>query len=345
MNKKFIRILIAIAAGLLAVFITAFLGYSVIIKVLGDTAYAVKAPLLPFLCLISAIATMFIFFTGGIFGEEMYDEEDTEEEFISNVSEIAPSTGEELEEYPEFSRRISAEVSEPITRPDIKKIIEEQKGSVASEENETILEEDDYLSSFKPKAPVTADSDPIYDNIPSELPENYVPYEEDEEDVTDEEDEEEYEYSLRISPIGVRIFIALLCCVLAVILPINTATVYSPDKITVRRPFSVKEYSLSDAESYTVSVKLSGDVSMKVRFSDGTEKELICSSYDVISDQFDSNYSSAYGYAAFCDRLMKKKGITKHIGDLTSLSPSLALSEKDLAYIEEITETKLDINN
>ena len=80
---------------------------------------------------------------------------------------------------------------------------------------------------------------------------------------------------------------------------------------------------------------------MKIKLADGKTKELIASSYTVKSDSFDSEFSSTYSYAAHCDRLLGKGNVTKHISDISSYIPSPALSDEDIAFIEEIIEKSI----
>ena len=327
--------------------LTGLLGNILIRNSLGNTAYAVSTPFMLPLQIIAALVSVSVFTVRD--DEKNFADitEEAEEEYVSNVTDVIDTDKIDMSEYPEFSKDISADNSEsPVVRPDIKSIIAEQKSEILiHEDTDSHTEDDEFLRSFVSPVTHTADSSSVYDNIPTELPEDYIPYEEDEEDEPDEEYEDEEQYKQRIPPIFIRIVASVICAIIAIILPFNTCTVYYPNKVTMRSPFSVKEYAIEDANAYTVGVKLNGDVSLKARFGDGKECELVISENTIRSDSFDSSYSSPYEYAAFCDRLMKQKGIQKNIDDLKSLIPSPALSDEDLAYIEQIMESKLNKDN
>ncbi len=338
-KKKIIRLVCAVGSAVSAFILTRFLGHLVIGSTLGNTAYAVSAPLMLPLEILAALSAAWLFVPRS---EKTEDYE--EDEYIEELEEIYASRDEvipELDEsaYPElFKKQTEAEeTADAFIRPDIKKLLHEQSGKIqntpAPEEKEDILgdipqkEQKDYS---------------LYEDIPAELPEDYVPYEyEEEEDSEEEYDEEEYELP-KIPAIAVKATVMLVASLLAVILPVNTATVYYRDKVAVRRPFSVKEYYITDAEYYTVGVKLTGDVSMKLSFSDDSKHEFIVPSSVIKSESFKESFSSGYGYAAFCSRLLNRSYIEKRFDDLTSLSPPASLSQSDMAYIEEITETEID---
>ena len=80
---------------------------------------------------------------------------------------------------------------------------------------------------------------------------------------------------------------------------------------------------------------------MKLHYKNVHEQEFIPSA-SIKSKEFTSSFSSEYAYAAFCNRLLNRSGVEKRFDDLTSLSPNASLSDSDLAYIEEITETKFN---
>ncbi len=339
-NKNTIRIVCAVGAAISIFLITCFLGLLLIRIALGNTAYAVKIPLLLPLCAIAAILT------GNIFSfenepETEYDEEDVSEE-ISEQSTIESYTPPQLDEsiYPElFSKSFRETETVSFERPDIKQILREQgqdaEDTAPPETAETEKEEDPIFSFDKSNQEEKA----LYMDLPDELPEDYVAYEYEEDS---EEDFEEEEYiAPRIPRVIIRITAALIAIILAIFIPINCSTVYSNDSITIRRPFSEKHYPITDADYYTVGVTLTGDVSMKLHFEDDREFEMIVPATTIKSGNFKSNFSSGYAYAAFCNRLLIRSDVEKRFDDISSLDPSPALSQKDLAYIAEITEIDL----
>ena len=343
-DKNTIRIICAAAASVSVFLVTCFLGLLLVKTSLGNTAYAVKMPLLLPLCITAAILT------GNIFTFENepsddYDENESEEVLTEQTkpeSYIPPQLDESI--YPElFMQQKKETETVSFERPDIKQIIKDQ-GSVIEKDLSSTMNEDepeeDPLSEF------TTNEDKentLYMDLPDELPEDYVAYEYEDEGEDESVDFEGDSYSLRIPKVIIRIAAALLGAVVAVLLPINCSTVYSPDSITVRRPFSERQYPLTNAEYYTIGVTLTGDVSMKLYFEDEREFEMIIPATTFKSQNFKNNYSSGYAYAAFCNRLLERSDIEKRFEDISSLAPSPALSPKDMAYIAEITES--DINN
>ena len=337
-KNKIIRIVCAVGSAISVFFITRFLGFLVIGNTLGNTSYALSAPLMLPLEILAALAAVWLYIPRTAHEEEYVEDEYIEE--LEEVYEAEPTSLPELDEsaYPElFKSKDTESESVSFNRPDISRLIREQGGEVKKpdepQEKEDILGKIEAEKSFDYS---------LYEDIPTELPEDYVPYEY-EEEAEEAEDYEEYEIP-KIPPLAIKLPALFIASLLAIFLPINAATVYSPDTITVRRPFMAKEYAITDAEYYTVGVKLSGDVSMKLHFKDGHEQELVFPTALIESKSFKSSFSSEYGYAAFCNRLLKRSEVEKRFEELTSLSPSSALSEKDLAYIEEITETNINNN-
>lgn len=341
-NKNTIRTVCAICAAISIFLITCILGLLLVKITLGNTAYATKIPLLLPLCIIAALLT------GNIFSFENAPENDFEEEEIQDEASQQLQTEEytlpQMDEsfYPELFTKSSDEAQAvSFERPDIKQILREQFTNIEAPPAPEITDaekEDDPLISFSKKA---SEESPLYMELPDELPEDYVAYEYEEDS---EEDFEEEEYiAPRIPRVIIRITAALIAAAAAILLPINCATVYSPDSITLRRPFSQKQYALTDADYYTIGVTLTGDVSMKIHFEDEREFEMIIPATTIKSANFKNNFSSSYAYAAFCNRLLTRANVEKRFEDLSSLDPSPALYDKDLAYIAEITET--DLNN
>lgn len=335
-TKKIIRIICAIGSALSIFFITRYLSLLFIVNTLGNTAYAISAPLMLPLEILAALVTIWLFVPHTTYEEEFEEtelEEKTEE--IITTKHTAFTDFDESA-YPElFNYKKADEQSTSFDRPDIRSIIHQQSGDV--EEAQMPEEKDDILGTIaEKKSPDYS----LYADLPSELPEDYVPYEYEDEQENEEDVEEEYELPV-ISPLVTKLVALLVSSLLAIFLPFNTATVYSLDAVTVRRPFSVKEYAITDAEYYTIGVKLSGDASMKLHYKNGHEQELIHSA-SIKSKEFTSSFSSEYAYAAFCNRLLNRSGVEKRFDDLTSLSPNASLSDSDLAYIEEITETKFN---
>lgn len=344
-SKNTIRVVCAVGAVISIFLITCFLGLLLVRIALGNTAYAVKIPLLLPLCAIAAILT------GNIFSfenelETEFEEEDIKEE-ITETPAIKSYTPPQLDEsiYPElFSKSFDETETVSFERPDIKQILREQRqeSEEASPTDEAEAEnEEDPIFSFAKSA---KEEKTLYMDLPDELPEDYVAYEY--EDDSEEENFEEEEYiAPRIPRVIIRITAALIAIISAIFIPINCSTVYSNDSITIRRPFSEKHYSITAADYYTVGVTLTGDLSMKLHFEDDREFEMIVPSTAIKSGNFKSNFSSSYAYAAFCNRLLTRSDIEKRFDDISSLDPSPALSQKDLAYIAEITETDLNNNN
>ncbi len=337
-RKNTIRVVCTLAIAICVLLTTCFLSLLFIRTTLGNTSYAVKIPLLIPLCLLALLISTRIFSVSDASQDEYeeIDEGNTEDQnFEVTQSYDSPEFDESA--YPElFKNKLKADV-EQITRPDIKALLHQQMGEVEIKTEAPTKEDIPEISlEIKKNDPVPS----LYSDIPTELPEDYVPYEYNEEEDAPEDDEEYYEIT-PFHKVIAKVAATLVASILAIILPINFATVYSPDTITVRRPFIAKEYHITDANYYTVGVKLSGDISMKLHFDDGEEKELIFPNSVIQSQGFKNNFSSKYAYAAFCNRLLARSGVEKRFDDLVSLSPSDTLSQKDLAYIEEIAEIDL----
>ena len=307
-KKNKIRLICAVGSGISTFLITCFLSILIIKTTLGNTVYAISTPLLLPLCIIAALLVCRIFLPGDRYAEELESEENelNSDEYNANSKETEdcfPQLDESA--YPElFAKKQQTETDFQFSRPDIRKLIREQSGeseiSVDTDENEK--KDDDIEELLHIEAKKASEINSIYNDIPEELPDGYVPYEYEDETDEDEEDDEYEDYAEpRISKVILRIIIGIAASALAVILPINCATVYTADSIKIKRPFSEKEYQLTDADYYTVGVTLTGDLSLKSHFKNGKEFDLVI--------------------------------------DLTSLSYSSALSQSDIAYIEEITET------
>ncbi len=338
--KNKIRIICAVAASISIFLITCFLGLLLVRIALGNTTYAVKIPLLIPLCAIAAILTGNIFSFDTEVNDEYEEDEPTEEheDLISHENYTPPQLDESL--YPElFSQGPKEESSISFKRPNIKQILREQfkEAEISSESSPIVKTNEDPVFSFSNPEKESAD---IYSDIPKELPGDYVAYDYEEED-DDEVFDDEESYTPRIPRVILRITAALIAVIAAIFIPINCATVYSPDSITVRRLFAEKHYSLTDADYYTIGVDLTGDISMKLHFKNGKEFSLLVPETAIKSGSFKNNFSSKYAFAAFCNRLLERENVEKRFEDLVSLSPSDALSQKDFAYIEEITETNL----
>ncbi len=345
-KKNKIRLICAVGSGISTFLITCFLSILIIKTTLGNTVYAISTPLLFPLCIIAALLVCRIFLPGDRYAEGLETEENelNSDEYNANSKETEdcfPQLDESA--YPElFAKKQQTETDLQFSRPDIRKLIREQSGeseiSVDTDENEK--KDDDIEELLHIEAKKASEINSIYNDIPEELPDGYVPYEYEDETDEDEEDDEYEDYAEpRISKVILRIIIGIAASALAVILPINCATVYTADSIKIKRPFSEKEYQLTDADYYTVGVTLTGDLSLKSHFKNGKEFDLVIPSTVIKSDSFKGNFSSEYGYAAFCNRLLKRAEVEKRFDDLTSLSYSSALSQSDIAYIEEITET------
>lgn len=339
MNRKnSIRIACAIAISASVFIMTCFFGLLLVKTTLGGTSYAVTTPLLLPLALIPTFISARIFSVSAA-EEPEYREDEAEEDETEEASNsfVQPQLDESA--YPElFKSKQAADAPLEISRPDIKALLREQGGEFEAEANKEEKEElDDFLYNIEEEEKKLS----FYDDLPTELPEDYVPYEYDSEEEEDEaEDEEEYTIT-PLHKVVAKIILTVVSAALAIVLPINSATVYSTDSVTVRRPFSKTEYVFEDAAYYTVGVKLSGDISMKLHFKDGETKDILFPDTALKSESFKNNFSSKYAYAAFCDRLLQRAGVEKRIDDLVSINPSASLSQKDMAYIEEITETDL----
>lgn len=342
MNKeKVLRFALALFSSVSVFLICVFLSFLLMEKALGGIAYAANTPWLIPLGLLASLLCFSLFYTKKASMDEEYEAEEEAEFETEYTREDIADYGTEFDSeiYPEFKKSEEipeAEEENLFSRPDIKKLIGEQKGEAPDGDEPTKAPPSDWekeLYGEKNEAPRSASYELMAD-LPTELPEDYVPYEEEQEN---EEEEEEY-YSREIPPLAIRLPLALIAVVLAIFIPVNTATVYTPDKIIKRNIFQVSEYTLTAATNYTVGVKLNGDVSLKLHFPDGESFEANYNSIFFTNDKFNANFASSYGYAAFCDRLLQKHGVSKNFDDLRSLDIPLSISDKDYEHVYEITD-------
>ena len=340
-NKRVLRIILAYAAAVAIIIATIFASMALIVNKLGDELYTVRSSWVYVLSTLGAISVAVL-----LYPRPMEDEDDYAEA-EEKVEDAPEAKGEayvmpEIDEsaYPElFGRHESVEeVKENISYPDIKKIISEQKAEadLSQEIVDTKTAWDEFVGTKSEESQTTD----IYADIPTELPEGYVPnYEAAEEEPADEEPEEEEVYSSTWKWLVAKIAAVVILCSLAVFMPQNMMTVYTEEGIVKYSLFGVTEYKYAEADHYTVGVKLSGDVSLKVYF-DGAEFELVFSG-QLESAKFSDRFTSPHSYAAYCDRLMKHAGVDKNIGNLTSLT---GVPEEQYSYVNEITEGYLDAN-
>ena len=339
-NRK-IKMAICYGAAIVVCLATLFGSTAFIGHVLGDgMLYSVKTSASWVLSIIAAIYTGVILYPAA--AEEEYDfaepeEEKTEEPAVSTVWE----KGEIDEaEYPElFSREEKTEDENAETSfPDIKKIICEQKAEsdVVQKAVDTKSAWDEFVG-IKEDSAVQTD---FYADIPTELPEDYVPNYVTEEEPAEEEEEEAGDApESKIKNLLIKASVALVLCALAVLLPSRLMTVYTEDSIIKYGLTGETEYKYTDAHHYTVGVKMSGDISVKVSFGDKTF-ELVTDG-EIMSDGFDSKFSSPHSYAAHCDRIMKNAGVDKNISNLSSLN---RVPEDQIRYANEITENYIENN-
>ena len=337
-NKRVIRIFIAVLAGFATLMFTRWASVLCIEQKLGNGAYAVTVPLFSVLSLLAALAMVVLLFPKSAHSETSEDEDEVEELAEESLEEKPESPVIDESVYPElFTRSNEEKTEEGIAFPDIKKYINEQKSDaeIKQEISDTQSAWDEFVGRRENDAPLSD----LYSDIPAELPEDYVPNYE-----TEEEAEEEYEEEdtpqIGSRGVVVKATVAVVLSLLAVFLPANLMTVYTPEAVIKYNLFGKTEYKYHEADHYNVGVKLSGDISMQVSFEDKSF-ELVFGNA-IKSNDFEKSFSSSHSYAAFCDRLMKKEGIDKHIGNLASLT---RVPESEYAYANEMSEGYLERNN
>ena len=337
------KIKIAVCYGAtIVVFLATLLGsMSLIGHILGDgMLYSVKTPASWVLSIIAAFYTGVILYPAAAEEECDYAEPEEEKAEEPTVSAVWEKGEIDETEYPElFGREVKVEAENTETSfPDIKKIICEQKAEsdIVQETVDTKSAWDEFIGM---KENSTAQTD-LYADIPTELPEDYVPNYVTEDDTAEEVDEDtEYAPESKVRNLIIKAAVAVVLCALAVLLPTRLMTVYTEDSIIKYGLTGETEYKYADAHHYTVGVKISGDISVKVSF--GNRSFELVTDGEVMSDSFDSKFSSPHSYAAHCDRIMKKAGVDKNISNLSSLN---RVPEDQIRYANEITENYIENN-
>ncbi len=337
-NKRLIRIIFAFAAAVGVMLVTFFAAMFLIEHKLGGGVYTVKVFPAYVLSLVAGLSMGILLYPTS--EEDEYDEEppalEAEEESDSPPAEV-PQIDESI--YPElFSREVRADTdAEAVSYPDIKRFIGEQKAEADIEQVAVSTQAawDEFVGA---RETADAKSD-LYKDIPSELPEGYVPNYGADDSEQELESEEEEVPEEKGKSLFIKIAVTAVLAVLAVILPANMMTVYTGESVIKYGVLGKTEYKYAEADHYNVGVKLSGDVSIKVYFG-SDEFELV---FDGVlqSDEFASSFISSHSYAAYCDRLMKRSGVDKNITNLTSLT---GVPESQYSYVNEITEGYLEEN-
>lgn len=336
-NKK-IRLVICYASAIIVLLGTFLASVAIIENLLGDGAYSVKNTASWILSAVAAIYVGTLLFPGKEEEEYTYDEGEKAETEAETVTATWEKGEIDESAYPELFKREAKESaeSEVPSYPDIKKIIGEQKAEadIVQDTVDTKSAWDDFVG-MRDTAEIKAD---LYADIPTELPEGYVPNYVTEETEEDEAAEEEAPEGY-VKKLIFKAAAAVILCILAVILPSRLMTVYTEDSIVKYGLTGKTEYKYIDAHHYTVGVKISGDISLKVNFG-GKEFQLVTDG-ELISDKFSVRFTSPHSYAAHCDRIMKKAGVDKNISNLNSLN---RVPEDQIRYANEITEGYLENN-
>ncbi|MBQ8475297.1 MAG: hypothetical protein IJ499_06545 [Clostridia bacterium] len=338
-KDRILRLVLGLFSGVTVFLLTGSLVNLALSGSIGATAYAISMPLMLPLRLLASLLCFSLFFAKK-HDDEAYEEAEEEEAEIEGEASYQSNYTTEFDTdiYPEFQKKDTAikyeETPPTVSRPDIRKILGEQKGEAVFEEKESEAPPSDWVTELYGKSDDNTASADLFDELPAELPEEYEYFEEED---TEEEYDGEY-YRREVHPLAIRLPLAFIAFVLAIFIPLNTATVYTADAIVQKRIFKTDRYELSEATHYTVGVKLNGDVSLKAHFPDSKEFELNYGQSFSENDKFSEMFSSPYGYAAFCKRLLNENGVTKNTEDLRSLEIPASLSDKDIEYIYEITE-------
>ena len=334
-NRK-IKLGICYASAILVLLGTFFASNFIIGRTLGDAVCSVKNPASIVLSIIAAAYVGVLLYPGNTENDSSFDEPEKAEAETETVSATWDKGNIDESVYPELFERETAEekTEPPLSYPDIKKIIGEQKAEadIVQETVDTKSAWDEFVG-MRETSEIKTD---LYADIPAELPEGYVPNYETTEDPVEEEDDIPEKSTKKLI---IKTAVAIILCILAVILPARLMTVYTEDSIIEYSLTGKTEYRLTDAHHYTVGVKISGDVSLKVNFGD-KEFELVVNG-DFISDKFSVRFTSAHSYAAYCDRIMKNAGVDKNISNLNSLTN---YPEDCTRYVNEITEGYLNNN-
>lgn len=344
-NSKIIRIIIAAVAALVSFICTRQLCFAVVgSRITGGTC-AVSIPFFLIFSFLAAVSLFWMLYPRSVYDEyedDIPDAEETADVTVESPASNGDSVSIDESVYPELFKREKANEENAVSYPDIKEIIRGQQVSseVTPEQDKTSAAWEEWKNSAARESDRNVIPD-IYKDIPAELPEDYVPnYEEPEAAVSS--DEEEYEGKSGIGKLILRIAVTALCTFFSIFIPLSSMTAYSVDRITVYKPFAKTEYMLADAEKYTVGVKLSGEVSIKVAFSDGEEFELMFDSVTE-TESFKMNFTSNYAYATFCDRYLEMEKIEKKFNNLASLAEPDDSAE--WAYVDEITDGYLSSLN
>ncbi len=258
------------------------------------------------------------------FSEQIEEDEEwqwEEETFLSERCEDSLA----MEEYPElFLKREAYEEQSavPSYRENLKKAFEACREQGTVEENDEIIGPDEdvqlYLDSFTESEKKEEKS--LYEDVPVELPEGYVPYTQEAED-EDEQEQEQEDGDEELCESHPRAFSRVMILALCIIISFSSAFVFSfsytgvsREGIFVSSVFSQREYKWGDAKEYSVDTTFFGKLRISLTMKDGTEAEIVPHSLS-FTDMGEGSFESLYEYAVFADEKLSKAGAQKRISD------------------------------
>lgn len=272
---------------------------------------------------IGAVCAAFVYVLSDKLFSSFTVQEDDEEELQWEEDAFEREENENslaMEEYPElFSKREAEDETEavPSYRESLKKAFDacrEQEITEDTTPDSNEVEEDrsyfDSFVCFEKKEEARG----LYDDIPCELPEGYVPFVEDSEEEEEEEgvDEEAYETPAGALRYGAVLVMCILISFVSAFACSFSYTGVSRDGVFLSSMFSQKEYKWSDAKNYSVDTTFFGKLRITVTMKDGAEAEIVPHSLN-ITDVEEGGFESLYEYAAFADEKLSGLGAQKSI--------------------------------
>lgn len=300
-----------------------------------------------------AVAVVLALFRGDEERAELYEESAQYDEDDYTSDEYETDNTDAREAYPElFSGRGEDTEESPYCssyQAALFAAVESQKAVSLPEggEEEGPVTADQWAEELKGYLRSDTDTLPAADSlgdIPLELPEDYVPYEETEEgDETEEADEEErcgWEENVKKRTL-LRIFVSAALTALPILLAVllsGTKTLYFADGVTVKTAFFEREYSWEDCESYEIAPSFFGDrLSFKLIMNDGKEIQLLPSDLNKNESLFEK-YESEYDYALAVSAALDRAGAKKEVKEKNTLAGGLALREDMGDYVKRLCD-------
>ncbi len=300
-----------------------------------------------------AVSVVLALFRGDEERAELYEESAPYDEDDYTSDEYEADNTDAREAYPElFSGRV-ADTEESLSASSYQAAlfaaVESQKAVSLPEggEEEGPAEADQWAEELK--GYLRSDTDTLqsadsFGDIPLELPEGYVPYEETEEgDETEEADEEErgeLEEPAKKRTL-LRIFVSAALTALPILLAVllsGTKTLYFAEGVTVKTAFFEREYSWEDCESYEIAPSFFGDrLSFCLIMKDGEKIQLLPSDLNKNESLFEK-YESEYDYALAVSASLDRAGAKKEVKEKNTLKGGLALREDIGEYVKRLCD-------